>query len=225
MHAMAWLIFNSFGGKDTPVIAMLGMIKEMIFFLRTAFRDSKEFAGSTIEMKTQGLGQGNGASLAGWCIICVMILQVNGAKGHEEYFIVPMSHMQSSLSAILYVENTDLLHLNMEGDEAIPKHMLPCNAQSKTGANCSLQRGILESQISASFILWTFSGHKEVACSRLSTTKKSALMFVPLPDGSRAPSQSRAVDDAQKTLRIITYPSGNSTGSPTQMKEKKGSTL
>jgi len=38
----------------------------MKYFLRTAYGDSKEFAGSTIEVKYQGLCQGNGAaSLAG----------------------------------------------------------------------------------------------------------------------------------------------------------------
>jgi hypothetical protein len=53
-HAMALLILQSFGMEDTAVTAMqTETIQEMKFFLRTAFRDSKEFAGSTIEVKTQ----------------------------------------------------------------------------------------------------------------------------------------------------------------------------
>jgi hypothetical protein len=52
-HAMAILIFQSFGIKDMAVMAMLEMIQEMKFFLRMAFGDSRDFAGSTIEMKTQ----------------------------------------------------------------------------------------------------------------------------------------------------------------------------
>ena len=63
-HAMASLIFQSFGVKSTAVSAMLEMIQEMKFFLRTAYGDSKTFAGSSIKIKTQGLGQGNGASPA-----------------------------------------------------------------------------------------------------------------------------------------------------------------
>jgi hypothetical protein len=47
------------------VTVMVETIQEMKFFLRTAFGYSKEFASSTIEVKTQGLGQGNGTSLAG----------------------------------------------------------------------------------------------------------------------------------------------------------------
>jgi hypothetical protein len=113
-HAMALLIFQSFGMGDTAVMAMLETIQEMKFFLRTAFWDSKEFAGLTIEVKTQGLGQGNGASSAGWCNISIMILWAHGAKGHGAHFIAPMSHVRSSQSAILYVDDTDLLHLNMQ---------------------------------------------------------------------------------------------------------------
>jgi hypothetical protein len=101
--------------------AMLETIQEMKFFLRTAFWDSKEFAGLTIEVKTQGLGQGNGASPAGWCNISIMILWAHGAKGHRAHFIAPMSHVRSSQSMILYVDDTDLLHLNMHRDETIFK--------------------------------------------------------------------------------------------------------
>jgi hypothetical protein len=62
---MAFLIFQSFGVKSTTVSAMLETIQEMKFFLRTVFGDSKTFVGSSIKIKMQGLGQGNGASQAG----------------------------------------------------------------------------------------------------------------------------------------------------------------
>ncbi len=101
--------------------AMLETIQEMKFFLRTAFEDSKEFVDLTIEVKTQALGQGNGASLAGWCVISIMIFWAHGAKGHGAHFISPMSHVHSSLSAILYIDDTDLLHLNMDRDKTIFK--------------------------------------------------------------------------------------------------------
>jgi hypothetical protein len=37
----------------------------MKFFLQTAFDDLTEFAGLTVDIKTQGLCQGNGATPAG----------------------------------------------------------------------------------------------------------------------------------------------------------------
>jgi hypothetical protein len=120
-HAMALLIFQSFGMEDMAATVMLETIQEMKFFLRTAFGDSKRFTSLTIEVTTQGLCQGNGASPAGWCVISIMILWAHGAKGHGAHFIAPMSHVHSSLSAILYIDDTDLLHLNMDGDETIFK--------------------------------------------------------------------------------------------------------
>jgi hypothetical protein len=116
---MASLIFQSFGVESTAVLAMLETIQEMIFFLRTAYGDSKTFAGSTIMIKMQGLGQGNGASSAGWCVISITILRAHGAKGQGALFITPMYQVQSSLSAILSVNNTDLLHLNMDTNESV----------------------------------------------------------------------------------------------------------
>jgi hypothetical protein len=133
---MALLIFQSFGVEDTAVTAMLETIQEMKFFLRTAFGDSKEFVGLTIEVKTQGLCQGNGASPAGWCIISIMILWTHGAKGHGAHFIAPMSHVRSSLSAILYLDDTDLLHLNMDGDKRIFKTHATLQCAIKNWGTC-----------------------------------------------------------------------------------------
>ena len=99
-HAIASLIFQSFGVESAAVSAMLETIQEMKFFLRMAHGDSKTFAGSSIEIKTQGIGQGY--------VISIVILHVQGAKGHDAQFIAPMSLVQRSLLAILYVDDTDL---------------------------------------------------------------------------------------------------------------------
>jgi hypothetical protein len=44
----------------------------------------------------------------------LMILQAHGAKGHGAHFLAPISLVRQSLSAILYINDTDLPHLNME---------------------------------------------------------------------------------------------------------------
>ena len=64
-HLIDSLVFQSFGVGEKSVTAMLEAIEEIKFFLRTAYGDSKEFSGSTIEVKTQGLCQGNGAAPSG----------------------------------------------------------------------------------------------------------------------------------------------------------------
>ena len=98
---------------------MLETIQKMKFYLRTAYGDSKTFAALTIKIKTQGLGQGNRASPAGWCIISIAILWVHGVKGHGAHFLAPLSQVWHSLSAILYVDDTNLLHLNMNTNKLV----------------------------------------------------------------------------------------------------------
>ncbi len=55
----------------------------------------------------------------GWCVISIAILRVHGAKGHGAHFLAPLSQVWQSLLAILYVDDTDLLHLNMNMDESV----------------------------------------------------------------------------------------------------------
>ncbi len=179
------------------------------------------FAGSTIEVKTQGLGQGNGASPAGWCVISIMILQAHGAKGHGTHFIAPLSQVRSSLSAILYVDDTDLLHLNMDGDRTVFKAHAALQCTIKNWGKLLITTGGTLKPKKCFFHLINFQWTRRGSWQYIGHHKdETAAVFVPLPDGLLAPIQHQVVDDAQKTLGIITCPSGNSMGSLTQMKEK-----
>ncbi len=118
-HAIASMIFQAFRVPTTTVESMLGAIENMKFFLCTGFGDSKLFAGGSISIKMQGLCQGNGASPAGWPVISICVLGAHGKKRHGAKFYCPISKMQHHLSAILYVDNTDLLHINLTKDKAL----------------------------------------------------------------------------------------------------------
>ncbi len=169
----------------------------------------------------QGFGQGNGASPAGWCVISIVILRAHGAKGHGAHFMAPMSLIRRSLSAILYVDDTDLLHINMDADESIVEvHAAIQRAIENWGRLLIATGGTLKPDKCFYHLIdfawtqkggWQYIAHHEDA---------SAALFVPLPDGTMAPISHLAVDDAQKTLGVTTCPSGNSTGSLHQMKEK-----
>ncbi len=91
----------------------------MKFFLQTGFGDSKTFAGGGISIKTQGLTQGNGASPDGWAVISICILGAHGKKGHGAKFVCLISNQQHHLSAILYIDDTDILHINLTQDESV----------------------------------------------------------------------------------------------------------
>jgi hypothetical protein len=124
-HAMASMIFQAFGVPTTATESMLGTIENVKFFLCTSFGDSKAFAGGGITIKTQEVCQGNGASPAGWAVISICILQAHGKKGHGAKFLCPITKLQHHLSAILYVNDTNLLHIDLAKDEQVEDVQLP----------------------------------------------------------------------------------------------------
>ncbi len=120
-HAMASLLFHAFGVPLTAVETMLGTIENMKFFLRTGFGNLTLFAGGGIGIKAQGLTQGNGASPAGWAVISICILGAHGKKGHGAKFYCLITNLQHHLLAILYVDDTDLLHIDLTKNKSVDK--------------------------------------------------------------------------------------------------------
>jgi hypothetical protein len=91
-------------------------VEKMKFFLQTGFGNSKHFAGGGVSAKVQGLMQGNGVSPVGWAVISVVILRAHGKKGHGGTILCPITNLSATLSAIFYINNTDLLHINLYGN-------------------------------------------------------------------------------------------------------------
>ena len=90
----------------------------MKFFLRTGFGDSKTFAQSRIDIKTQGMCQGNGAASAGWAVVSITITRAHKRKGHGAKFLCPITKLKSHIAGVIFVDDTDLIHLNMEANES-----------------------------------------------------------------------------------------------------------
>ncbi len=45
--------------------------------------------------------------------------RIDGKKGHGAKFICPITHLKHHLSAILYIDDTDLLHIDLSKDETV----------------------------------------------------------------------------------------------------------
>ena len=117
-HAIASLIFQAMGVPVEGAEAMLEAIQDMKYFLRTAYGDSTNFANSKIEVKYQGLCQGNGAAPAGWAVISIAVLRTHKRKGHGATFVCPVSQLQSVLAAVLFMDDCILIHIDMTNDES-----------------------------------------------------------------------------------------------------------
>ena len=116
-HAIASLVVQAFGVPEETVHSMLTTIEEMKYFLRTAYEDSKSFRGIKFEIKFQGLCQGNGAAPAGRALISITILNAHKKKGHGAHCCCPISRKTGHLAAILFVDDNDLIHINMDKDQ------------------------------------------------------------------------------------------------------------
>ena len=68
-------------------------------------------------MNFQGLCQGNGAAPAGLAVISITILNAHKKKGHRGKFVCPISLRTGHLAAILFVDNNDLIHIDIDQDQ------------------------------------------------------------------------------------------------------------
>jgi hypothetical protein len=103
--------------------SMLTAIQKMKFFLQTAYGDSDRAMGSKVHLRTQGFMQGNGTSPADWTAVSITILHAHKCQGHGATFVTPISGISKELSCILYVNDTDLIHLcNDEQDTVGTAH-------------------------------------------------------------------------------------------------------
>ena len=96
---------------------MLSTIKEMKYYLRTAYGDYNNYRGHKISVKFQGLCQGNGAAPSGWAVISITILNAHKKKGRGGKFVCPILQRTGHLEAIFFVDNNDLIHIDMDQDQ------------------------------------------------------------------------------------------------------------
>jgi len=58
-----------------------------------------------------GLGQGNGAAPPGFLAVSTLMINVYRRLGHGTEFVCAWSRDALMLAAVLYVDNSDLLHM------------------------------------------------------------------------------------------------------------------
>ncbi len=54
-------------------------------------------------------------------MISICIIGAHGKKGHSAKFYCPITNLKRHLSAILYIDDTDLLHIDLSKDETVNK--------------------------------------------------------------------------------------------------------
>ena len=220
-HAIVSLIFQSYGIPLTAAKTMLTAIQEMKFYLRTAFGDSKDFAGATLEIKTQGLCQGNGAAPAGWAVVSITILSAHKRKGHGAKLVFPLFNTRAgTLSAVLYVDDSDVIHLNMTEDEEVEVtheslqesvwnwgQLLQATGGALKGSKCFFHLISFGFQADGT---WYYEPNEE---------NEQFKIGIPAKDGQAELIEHCGVEVAHKTLGVMTCPSGCNAAAITKMKD------
>ena len=199
---------------------MLSAIENMKFFLQMGFGDSKHFAGGGVRVKVQVLTQGNGASPAGWAVISIIILRAHGKKGHGATFRCPITRRSANISAIIYVDNTDLLHINFDKDVTAKEAHAAIQSSVNSWGNLLIATGGALKPEKCFYLILLFEWVSGVWRYKDNSISGSYGVTVPLPGGGSAAIAHRPVSHAEKMLGALTSPDGDSTSAILQMQEK-----
>jgi hypothetical protein len=83
----------------------------MQFFLKTGFGLATTSYGGSKDNPYMGLVQGSGAALAAWTAISTVMLASYKFRGYGANFLAGWSGIILSIAALLYFDDTDLLHM------------------------------------------------------------------------------------------------------------------
>jgi hypothetical protein len=119
VHAIVLLVCQWFGVPREVIGLMLCTIQEMKIFLHTAYGDSNTAAGLCVDIKMQGLCQGNGATPTGWAVVSRTILHAHKRKGHRMKIVCPVSKLKGHVTAVLYVDDTDVNYLDLGKEKTV----------------------------------------------------------------------------------------------------------
>jgi hypothetical protein len=187
---------------------MLTTIQEMKFYLRTGFGDSTDFASSKFEIKTQGLGQGNGAAPSEWAMVSICIINAHKRKGHGAHFVCPITKLRNHIAGIIYVDDTDLIHFRMDSQEDTLDTLYGLQEAILSWGKLLLASGgaLKPSKCFYHLISFKFKGDGTWSYES-NETEEELRVVVPLADGGLAEIEHLGVHKATKTLGAMTCPS------------------
>jgi hypothetical protein len=200
-------VFQAFGVPLSASGSMLTTIQEMKIFLRTGFGNSTDFASLTLSIKTQGLCQGNGASLAGWAVVSICIISAHKKKGQRAHFTCPITKLKSCIAGIIYVDDTDLIHFRMDEDQGKDEAFYGLQEAITNWGKLLIASGGALKPVKCFFHLISFKWNKDGTWAYEDNEDDDEFQtVVPLSDGSAGRIQHLGINEHIKTLGTMTCP-------------------
>jgi hypothetical protein len=109
-HPLMSVALQAWGVSLMMIKVMLPVLQTMRFFLRTGYGDSEHSYGGTPDDPLGGLGQGNGAAPPAFTAVSTLLILAYVNMGYGVEWESAVSGALFTIAAILYVDDTDLLH-------------------------------------------------------------------------------------------------------------------
>jgi hypothetical protein len=143
-----------------------------------------------------------------------------GRKELGAKFLCPITTLKQHLSAILYVNNTDILYIDLTNDESTDKVHTAIQGSVNSWENLLIATGGALQPNKCFYSIISFKWNNGEWRYAKNSTRDDLRITVPLPNGSSKLISHKKVSQAEKTLGAMTSPDGDSTASIALMQEK-----
>ncbi len=182
----------------------------------TGYGDSAAYTGGKSNnkedpVKTQGMCEGNGAAPLAWTVTSIPMIAAHKCKGHGAHFIAPILDISGHIVGGLFVDDTDLVHVDMQVVETILEaHSWLQESVINWGGLLIATGGALKPS-KCSFYLISFKWKADgTRVYEDNVIQPDLAIGVPLAEGSLAEIEHLPVSSAVKTLGSMTCPTGSS---------------
>ena len=175
----------------------------MKFYLRTAYGQSEWSYGGSKEEPMMGLAQGNGAAPPGFLAVSTLMINAYKRLGHGVDLVRPWTGDAFYLAAILFVDDSGLLHLASLSETEDYFFERIQEATFDWGGLVQATGGLLKPSKCFWYMLSWRWVKGEPTLKRLSTVSSTPLR-IPQPDGNPVPIPLWPIDHPEKKLGVWT---------------------
>jgi hypothetical protein len=207
-HLIASMALQCFKVCKVMVAMMFYVLKIMTWYLKTAFGLSKILFGGTALDPSMGLSHGNGATPLGFLAVCTLVINIYSNLGHRVRFIGAWARDAFTLSAVLYVDDSDLFHMAIRAPSDEEFLQLFQSATNDWAGLVHATGGPFKPQKCFWYMLsWIWKNGK----ARLKTLYElpQNSLYIPQPDRTRVPIHLKAISNPEKKLGMYTCLMGN----------------
>ena len=208
VHVIASIALQAWMVPFMTVQVMLSVMQTMRYFLRTGFGEATNSYGGTPTDPLGGLGQGNGAAPPSFTAVCSLLVMAYQTMGHGIKIETAWSGYVFFLAAIIYVDDTDLLHWVQRGGMSDTEFLEQVQSATLDWGKLAIASGgsLKPEKCFWYFISWKF--HKGVAQYKTIDELPAQQLLIPSPDGSLHSIALKEVTDSRKTLGVLQCPAG-----------------